>query len=90
MLEMDLSFKMVRGKTNLYSLVSWDEDTQRMFKFRHTYADIMQELTDYRNAGICLRLRQRRFGRSIYAFIAPLDLRSFINLRESRETFPML
>ena len=37
-LEIDLSFKMVAGKVNLFSISGWDDDTQRMLAIYDAYA----------------------------------------------------
>ena len=37
-IEMDLSFKMVRGKTNLFSIAGWDENSKRMHALCYAYA----------------------------------------------------
>ena len=42
-IEMDLSFKMVQGKTNLFSIAGWDENSKRIHSLCHAYA--MYELT---------------------------------------------
>jgi hypothetical protein len=37
-LEMDMAFKMVAGKTNLFSFTGWDPLSKRMFCIRPAYA----------------------------------------------------
>ena len=39
-IEIDLSFKMVQGKTNLFSICGWDDDAQRMFIICSVYAQL--------------------------------------------------
>jgi hypothetical protein len=41
-IEMDLSFKMVQGKTNLFSICGWDDDAQRMFNTCCAYAQLIR------------------------------------------------
>jgi hypothetical protein len=36
-IEMDLSFKMVQGKTNVFSIAGWDDQVKRMFSICFTY-----------------------------------------------------
>jgi hypothetical protein len=35
---MDLLFKMVQGKTNLFSIAGWDENSKRMYILCYAYA----------------------------------------------------
>jgi len=37
-IEMDLSFKMVQGKTNLFSIARWDDNSKRIHCLHSTYA----------------------------------------------------
>jgi hypothetical protein len=37
-IEIDLSFKMVQGKINLFSISGWDEDAKRMYSICLAYA----------------------------------------------------
>ena len=37
-MEMDLSFKMVQGKTNLFSIAGWDDNSKRMHNLHLVYA----------------------------------------------------
>ena len=37
-IEMDLSFKMVQGKTNVFSIAGWDENSKRMHILCNAYA----------------------------------------------------
>ena len=37
-IEMDLSFKMVQGKTNVFSIAGWDENSKRMHILCYAYA----------------------------------------------------
>jgi hypothetical protein len=40
-LEIDMSFKMVAGKTNIFSVVGWDDYTKRMLYISYAYALLM-------------------------------------------------
>ena len=37
---MDLSFKMVQGKTNLYSITGWDEGSKRIQVFVYAFLNL--------------------------------------------------
>ena len=37
-MEMDLLFKMVQGKTNLFSITRWDDNSKRMHNLYLVYA----------------------------------------------------
>jgi hypothetical protein len=37
-IEIDLSFKIVQGKINVFSILGWDEDAKRMYSICLAYA----------------------------------------------------
>jgi hypothetical protein len=37
-IEMDLSFKMVQGKTNIFSIAGWDENSKHIYTLCYAYA----------------------------------------------------
>ncbi len=37
-MEMDLSFKMIQGSTNVFSISNWNEDAKRELNIRKAYA----------------------------------------------------
>ena len=37
-IKIDLSFKIVQGKTNLFSIAGWDKNSKRMYSLYYAYA----------------------------------------------------
>jgi len=61
--EMDLAFKMVKGKTNLFSLSSWNPDTNRMYSTCSSYAPYILRAT--RGLRLLLYIHESRDTSSI-------------------------
>jgi hypothetical protein len=70
-IEMDLSFKMVQGSTNLFSLASWNEDTKRKLHMCQAYAKqilIYSGINVYCYAFLNLETREAYAGMFIELF----------------------